>query len=87
METIQGVNQDRTSSAAGAQVNLSRSPENASRGYSPNPGRAETPSYSQSSDSQSGCSQPACTQEPRNQFAGGQELCGLHTLGVLNSGY
>jgi hypothetical protein len=36
---------------------------------------------------QSGCSQPACTQEPRNQFAGGQELCGLHTLGVLNSGY
>ena len=34
-----------------------------------------------------GCSQPACTQEPRNQFAGGQELCGLHTLGVLNSNY
>gem|GEM_PF-6797645 len=27
-----------------------------------------------------------CTQEPRNQFAG-QEFCGLHTLGVLNSGH
>ena len=49
--------------------------------------RAQLQSYSQSSDSQSGRSQPACTQEPRNQFAGGQELCGLHTLGVLNSGY
>ena len=30
-----------------------------------------------------GCSQPSCTQEPMNQFAG-QELCGGHTLVIID---
>ncbi len=87
MEFMQGVSTDSTSSAAGPHGQSVSKPREASQGYSPNPGSAVTVSFLQSSDSQSGCSQPACTQEPRNQFAGGQELCGLHTLGVLNSDY
>ena len=82
MEVIQGVMQDITGLPDADRTRIKRE-----LGSPVNHQGAQLQSYSQSSDSQSGCSQPACTQEPRNQFAGGQELCGLHTLGVLNSDY
>ena len=82
MEVIQGVMQDIT-----GLPDADRTRIKSELGSAVNHQSAQLQSYLQASDSQSGCSQPACTQEPRNQFAGGQELCGLHTLGVLNSDY